>query len=44
MVLTVLGAKGRAIFTQSVTELLRQKDTPATFKIAWNNHVRVIVP
>lgn len=44
MILTVLGTKGRAIFTQSVIGLLGQKDVPAALKVAWNNCVRVIVP
>ncbi len=44
MVLTTLGAKDRTIFTNSVIDLLDKKEVPASLKVAWNDHVRAVVP
>jgi hypothetical protein len=43
-ILTTLGAKGRVVFTDSIINLLDQKDVPAAIKVAWNDNVRAIVP
>lgn len=39
-VLTTLGAKGRATFTEVFIGLLEAKDVPAALKVAWNDNVR----
>jgi hypothetical protein len=43
-VLTALGAKGRAVFTESIIELLDEKSVPAAIKVAWNDNVRAVLP
>lgn len=43
-VLTMLGTRGRAIFTDRTIELLNAKEVPAALKVSWNEYVRNIVP
>ena len=42
-ILSTLGTDGRAMFTESVVELLDQNEVPAAIKVAWNDHIRTVV-
>jgi hypothetical protein len=42
--LTVLGADGRAVFTDCMIDALDKKEVAASIKVAWNEIVRGLVP